>query len=287
MHKILSTRITLAACLFLAACASGPEKRTNNDQGPVSARARNVLASENPQGLVTVAEGFERTGNLEGAYNLYSQAIAAAPELLSAKLGLARIYAKINEADRAKVVLESLEGDHGSDPEYILTSVEILTLLANYNQAEIVLEPLSSQANATAPILNMAGRLSQINGRPKRARDYFDRALGIQPGNSAVLRNLAISFAIDGQYESAVALLQRAMDSPLGATDAKRTLAYIYALSGQLKAANVIASSVVPQDEIQELSHIFRLLPRFTPAEQASVLMFDRVPVDALQRTTK
>ena len=92
MIKILSIRINVLTVLLLllAACASGPEKRVNKAEGPISARARNILASQNPEALLRVGLGFEQSGNLQGALNIYGQAMAAAPEMVSAQVGFAR-----------------------------------------------------------------------------------------------------------------------------------------------------------------------------------------------------
>ncbi len=285
MHKILSNRIKFVPLLLLAACAStGPERRVNHGEGPISARARNALASENPAGLVTVAEGFERAGNLEGAYNLFSQAAAADPTLLSANLGIARVLAKTGRLDQAQAILDGLATSHATSTELKLTQVDVAIMRADYAVADAQLADVITPDTKDLTQLMLGGQLAQVTGNTRRARILFDRALAIAPNHPGAIRNMALSFALEGEFETAVALLQKTMDMPASVTAGKRSLALVYALSGQRKAAMVIAGGATDQAEFERMRVAFDLLPRLNTQEQAALLLFDHLPRDILQR---
>ncbi len=271
--------------LLLAACAAtGPEKRVNHGEGPISARARNALASENPAGLVTVAEGFERAGNLEGAYNLFSQAAAADPTLLSANLGIARVLAKTGRLDQAQAILDGLATSHATSTELKLTQVDVAIMRADYAVADAQLADVITPDTKDLTQLMLGGQLAQVTGNTRRARILFDRALAIAPNHPGAIRNMALSFALEGEFETAVALLQKTMDMPASVTAGKRSLALVYALSGQRKAAMVIAGGATDQAEFERMRVAFDLLPRLNTQEQAALLLFDHLPRDILQR---
>lgn len=277
--------ISLFLISFLVACAEGgPAKRATEDEGPLSVRARNSLANENPEGLVNVAEGFERAGNLHGANNLYGQAMAAAPDLVIAQLGYARTLGKLGQMPRARAMVDALLSRYPDDRDVILTAADMRTTAGEFEAARNLVKPLALQATTDHVLLDLLGRLNQVTGRDDAARDAFDKALKLAPQDTVALKNMALSFAIDGEYESAVALLQRAMDSPRTQLQAKRSLALVYALSGQRKAARVIAMSAVPPEEVATLEFLFDLLPRMSPEQQAIALMFDRIPVEFMQQ---
>ncbi|MFC4348206.1 tetratricopeptide repeat protein [Kordiimonas lipolytica] len=285
MSKILSNRIKFIPLLLLAACAaSGPEKRVNHGEGPVSARARNTLASENPAGLVTVAEGFERAGNLEGAYNLFTQAAAADPNLMSANLGISRVLAKTGRLNQAQAILDDLARRYPSTTELKLTQVDVAIMRADYSLADKTLsEVVTTETNDLTQLI-LAGQLAQVTGNARRARLLLDRALALAPSHPAAIRNMALSFALEGEFETAVALLQKTMDTPGGVSSGKRSLAFVYALSGQKKAATVIAGGATDQSGFETMRIAFDLLPRLTKQEQAALLMFDHLPRDIMQR---
>lgn len=255
----------------------------NTSEGPVSARARNALAANNPEGLVRVAEGFERAGNLEGAYNLFAQALAAQPDLVSAKLGIARIFSRSGQTDQANAILKALATSHPDDDEIKLALVQAAIDRQAYAEALDQARPLIGEGRGSAPILNLVGRLKQVTGDAAGARRHFDQALVVDPQNESSLRNLAISFALEGQYETAVALVRRSMDTPTGAVAGQRSLALIYALSGQRQAAQTILGGVTSNEQAKKLAPLLNLLPTLAPNDQATLLMFDQLPVDAFR----
>lgn len=288
MDKILSNRIILAAMLGLAACSSGgPEKRVNEGEGPFSAHARNALAAENPEGLVKIAEGFERSGNFESAYRLYGQAMAAAPELASPRLGLARITGKMGRVDTALAMLGALSEEFPENVDVAKARIELFIREARYDEADTEVQALLGHGVRDGFLWDVAGRLAQVTGDIKRARAMFDHALAVRESQMDAMRHMALSFAMEGEFESAVALLQKAMDSPAAALDAKRSLAMIYALSGQLKAARVIALSAMTQQEVNALVPVYSLLPKLDAKAQAAVMMFDHLPASALPAPDK
>lgn len=232
---------------------------------------------------MAVAEGFEKAGNFQGANNLYGQAMAAAPGLTQAQIGYARTLAKLGQASRGREMIDALLLRLPHDRDVILAAADLQTQSGEFEAARSLVKRLAETANADHMVIDLMGRLDQVTGRKGAARDSFNRALQLAPQNTSALKNLALSFALDGEYESAVALLQRAMDSPRTQAQAKRSLAFVYALSGQRKAARVIAMSAVSPEEVTTLEFLFDLLPRMSEEQQAIALMFDRIPVDLMR----
>lgn len=230
-----------------------------------------------------VAEGFEKAGNFQGANNLYGQAMAASPGLTLAQIGYARTLTKLGQVSRGREMIEALLLRLPRDKDVILAATDLRTQSGEFEAARVLVKGLADQPDADHRIIDLLGRLDQVTGREDAARDSFNQALQLAPQDTAALKNLALSFALDGEYESAVALLQRAMDNPRTQMQAKRSLAFVYALSGQRKAARVIAMSAVPPEEVATLEFLFDLLPRMSKEQQAVALMFDRIPVDLMR----
>ncbi|UTW53925.1 lipopolysaccharide assembly protein LapB [Kordiimonas sp. SCSIO 12610] len=284
-NKILSVRIIFTVfILALTACSSGPERRTNNGAGPFSANARNEVARKSPEGLVRIGEGFERSGNLVNALNLYEQALANDPNLLTAKLAKGRILSQTSKRSEGISLLTTLVMEYPDLSVAKTTLAQAYAFGQEFEEAYAVIKPTAESGEATLPILALAGSLAQVLELDEKARVFYDKALQVDPKDSGTINNLAISFALSGEYESAIALLQPLLNNPRIKNIATKTLANIYALSGQLDAASVIIRSLVDPKEAKQQEGYFTLLDGISKREQAILLLFNVIPESVLKR---
>lgn len=249
--------------------------------------ARNTLADENPNGLITVAEGFERSGDYRGARALYAQAMAVfddgTPQHLTAKIAFARTGALIGMGDQSVVILMSalqeLEIGHPQRDQVLreLTQVHVAA-----NRFATALSQISQVSAMSVADMVQAGTLQHVKGSVERADQLFNDALNRAPQNRTALRAGALSFALKGDYAAAVALLGKVFDAPSSASSGQNSLADIYALSGQRQAALSILKETYTAEQLQEADLLYRLLPRFTANERSAYLFFGVVPKSAL-----
>ena len=284
--KILKFRIVLPILLLMVtACSTNTERRTNDSIGPLSADARNEIARKDPEGLVRVGEGFERSGNFVNALNLYEQALAVKPYLLSAEIAKGRILSRSNKHAEGISILQNILQDHPQMNEVILTLAQAHMFNQNYNKAYSVITPLAQAGQATIAHLNLAGSLAEVLNLHAAAKRYYDKALQINPKDMETALKLSISFALDEEYQSAIALLQPLLNNPRQKRTATRTLANIYALSGQLEAAKVIMQSLPYTEETKQSDKFFQLLDTMNKQEKAITLLFNVVPKSILNRS--
>jgi len=288
LNKILPSRIiTLFSLLAITACGgSGYSKRAIEAEGPFSARARNELAVNNPEGLLRVGEGFERSGNLQGALNIYGQAMAADPTLLEAQVAFARVSIAAGEVERGISMLTTLIA---ANPENDLVRSELTKTYirqGEFQAASLFIGPVLDKETTTVENLILGGQIAEVAEERERARKLFERALNKTPENPFVLQNMALSFALAEDYSTAVALLQRVMDKPSGLITGKIALATVYALSGQLDAAMLLARGAMELEKANERRVFYQLLPRLNSREKAMAVMFNQVPKDSVARLT-
>jgi Flp pilus assembly protein TadD len=272
---------------LLSSCASKmPPGKTTSAEGPFSAGARNQMASRNPVALLRIGEGFERSGNLASAMNIYAQAMAADPVLIEAQIAFARVSINSGARARGMAVLTTLIADHPGDDQVRGALAEAYIKEGNFKAADLFLSPILGADDISAENLNLGARIAQVTGHGARARELFERALEKAPGNPDILKNMAYSFALAGDFPTAVALLQGVMDKTAGLIPGKVALATVYALSGQLDAATMLARGAMDLDKANSRRLFYQLLPRLNADEQALAVMFEIVPKDAMQRLT-
>jgi Flp pilus assembly protein TadD len=262
---------------MLTACSGGSSNR-NSDPS---------LASQNPEGLVRVGEGFERTGNLQGALDLYNQALESRPELLSAEIARARLLTKTSRREEGIATLQKIYSENPNNQPVAIALVQGLIFSDRYLDAYQVVKSIVPESSTDIQALDLAGTLADINGESDKAKTFYDRALQVNPNDASVIKHLSISFALNEEYETATALLQGILGVPATEVLAKQTLANIYALSGQIEASNVIAKATFEPEQLEQWNLIYQLINTLTHQEKAVFLLLDILPSSVTERIQK
>jgi Flp pilus assembly protein TadD len=101
--------------------------------------------------------------------------------------------------------------------------------------------------------LSALGTALDQQRRHPEARDKYQAALTMRPGDLSITNNLAMSFALQGKLPDAEKLLRQAMAAP-GSADTQRVrqnLALVVGLQGRFDEAKQIASQDLPPDQVQ------------------------------------
>ena len=125
---------------------------------------------------------------------------------------LARILGKVNRAETPTAVPQN--PDNGATPSDLAERLgRIIGLLEQRDAAAA--EPLAADARSAFPDASEAARLHGIAllmlGRGEQARDAFETALRLDPGNIEAVSNLASALLAGGDATDAVVLLERAV----------------------------------------------------------------------------
>lgn len=282
LFKILSIRIIFAIGIAgLSGCSAPPGQQASDNVGPVSSYARNSMAAENPSGLIRIAEGFERSGDFAGARALYTQALAAIPSMLQARIGLARANAKLGLSDSAVADLTLLLAEDPGNRTAIVTLAQIHAADGRYQTA---LTQLLAIDELSPVELVLRGKLRHVTGASQAGHADIMSALDLMPNQSDFITDAGLSFALIEDYAGSIALLRRSLDRPTFGSRAEQSLALVYALSGQRQLALRLARDILPPEELQRLEPYFRYLPQFSKQEQAAALFFDRIPNETIAR---
>lgn len=275
--------LLLSCALFLSACASDPAGRTGRDSGPFSARAKNRLVEKDPAALRRTALGFENAGQCGAALSLYQQLLAVDPNDVASTRGLARCLAALGNSERGIAELEALYASSPTDAGIRSDLVGLYLKSMRLDDARALLSPLVEDGTPSILERLQYGIVLEILGAPEKARLIWDDVQQRAPGDLRAGRYLSMSFALDGSFDAAVALLQPLLDSPATAEKGRETLSYIYALSGQYQAALALARGVLTPQELDARRTMLKVLPRLSRADQASALFLNRISQDSMR----
>jgi Flp pilus assembly protein TadD len=172
-------------------------------------------------------------------------------------LGLGLAYASqlkaLGQSDRQLQVLGTLAQYHPQDKKLLTLYGRELTQAGQPGQAEVVLAKAVAAGSTDWKVYSALGTTLDQQAKYTEARDYYQRALKIAPGNVAVLNNLGMSYALEGNLKQAEATLKEAADLPQGKSEPRlrQNLALVVGLQGRFDEARQIASADLPPDQVE------------------------------------
>ena len=157
----------------------------------------------NPAPLVAAGDVLLEMGSVNEAIVSYNNALLRNGQHLPALLGLARAFLKTGKPALALDPLNKAYALSPDDPKVLL----------------------------------LEGVAKDFSGEHAEAQAWYRRGLATAPNDPALTINLALSLALSGDYNSAIAALQPVAMAPGGSPQERQTLALIYGLRGNVAEA--------------------------------------------------
>lgn len=272
-------RCALLALLVLAGCAA-------HDGLPSPAAGPTAISRlKEPATQLRFARQMEAQGDIATALQLYRDVLAGDPNNVEALDGAARLVSGAGAPEAAGPYLAKLALLRPRDPSVPLRQAQAFNA-ANEPKAALERLTVAERLGATsAEVLAERGLALDLSGAGDAARIAYGGSLQAEPNQPQVVRRLALSLAIGGDYGAALSLLQGVANDPAGAGDVRRTLALIYALSGQVDESEAIAKTAMPPDTARALRPFYARLAGLSAVDKAIAVHFNRLPAGALPTT--
>jgi Flp pilus assembly protein TadD len=173
--------------------------------------------------------------------------------------GLAQVYLRLNQQDRAREVLERGLSLQPNNPglNYLYGKLE---LNAGNNEAALA---AFNKGLATAPndldLNTGAGIANDMLGNHRVAQSIYTRAINVNKGRplSAIRSNLAMSYLLSGEPKRALPLLTAEAKNPKASIVTRHNLALAYGMLGQ--PANAREALQGQSDEETRVATLARL----------------------------
>ncbi len=279
LHIIKLLPVLLPA--LLQACASG-----YSAPAPLSApqgELRTDVSQIDDAMALRMARRFENAGDLTSALNMYRRALQISPESTAALLGVARIYGQAGAQEEAVRYYKRILQLEPANSEAATAIAEEHIFKGEAREAISFISQFMLVAPGTATLFNALGIAHDLEGAHGDAQLAYAEGLNMSPNDPAITSNLALSFAVREDYQTAIALLERvlgdaAANDEAGRSVARQNLALVYALSGQLDAAEDIAKTVLSPQEVQINRSFYARLAGLSSSQKARAVFLGSLP---------
>lgn len=210
-----------------------------------------------PAALARIAEASARSGDRTAAAAFYGRAAALAPNRPDYAIGQARALSEEGQVGVAIGVLQDARRNN-PDSEVVAGTLGKLLVVSHRpaDAVEVFRQTLARRPRSPLLLVGLGVALD-AEGLGSAAQAAYRQALAIDPGSIAAANDLALSMALDGQLDAAVADLRslRARVAAEGGSEASLAtidgnLALVYGMRGDMTDAAQSASRAASPAEL-------------------------------------
>ena len=226
--------------LTLTACSQIPSFFQRDDDSQ---------AIENSLRKVAIAS--QATQDYGAAVRYYERLHQKNPDDIEATLGYARNLRYNGTPGRAVLMLEEYLSEGPENPRLLS---ELGRALIAVGKPEKAITPLTEAVSTGLNDWQTYSALGIANdqlGRHAKARNLYRQAQRLSPENTAILNNLALSWALSGDLDRSLMILERANKMPEVTAQVRQNLALLYGIKGDDKRAHELARLDLPEESAQ------------------------------------
>lgn len=188
-------------------------------------------------------------------------------------LSYAAALEKLGQKPQQIEVLKSLSESHPANTTIRVHLGKSLLASGRAGEAAATLERAIADGDTDWRTHSALGSAYDQKGQYAEARVQYSKALAIKPGSLAVINNMGMSYAIEGNLTEAEKTFRNAMDMP-GARDEPRirqNLALVVGLQGRFEESRKIASEDLPPAEVEaNMAYLQKMLAQPNPWKELS-----------------
>jgi len=236
--SLSSLATTVSLTMLLAACSQS---------APQSGMAATLGLSPRAADQTSSISG--PMSELEKATDYWGKQYAHDPRNTDAAVNYAMNLKALGNKQQAIAVLEQASvfnsGHRGLASEYGRLALEA----GNVSLAEKLLERADDPAKPDWKVISARGTVLSKKGSHREAIPLFERALALSPNNAAIMNNLAMAHAMNGEAPKAEEILRKASGLPGAGPRVRQNLALVIGLQGRFDDAKAVASADLPPEK--------------------------------------
>jgi Flp pilus assembly protein TadD len=223
------TLLALGLASALAGCATDPLTDA------AATAPGSPAASLKRLGQTTLA-----AGDYPSAVGFFRRAHAENEQDFEAAYGLGLSLLRVGANDQAAEMLRKALALRPDDPNARRELGNALIALGRPSLALVEFDAAFDRSQ-DARCLNGMGIALDLMGNQPAAQAQYRAGLKLDPGNTSLRNNLALSLAVTGSYAESLALLEPVVRAPGATVRQRQNLALIYGLAGEPDRAAAVA----------------------------------------------
>ncbi|HER27387.1 MAG TPA: hypothetical protein ENI69_09800 [Rhodospirillales bacterium] len=263
-HPITPFAVALISILALSSCAEMVKTFDQMQQDDQQSRAAQ---------LMRIADSTAQGGDLNSALALYRRASAFAPEELPPLIAIGDTAFRLSLFDQAAKAYEQATRIEPNSATAHSGSGKTLIALAQPKAALFHYQATSRLAADQYGGYNGQGVALDLLGRHGEAQVRYRDGLKKSPDSLVLANNLALSLAIEGDFDAALEILTPYRNNPRAGVRLRQNLALIYGLTGQKNRAAALAALDLKENAVLNNLKYYEKLRTLAPAERAKALL--------------
>lgn len=258
LAPILSAGRALIGALLIAGCSA--------DFGDSSSRGDSYDSS------VEQADQARKVGNFDSAIPLYGRALQMKPDGIEAKLGLGQSFLSVGAPDEAAALFRDVLAQRNSNAVARRGLASALISMGQPDLAERQLEAALQADSRDYRSLNALGVVLDMQGRHADAQAKYRQGIEVAPDFLPLRNNFALSLAISGNPQEAIAQLVPIANSRAADGRVRQNLAFSYAMAGDLENALQVSRKDLDEASAQRQLSYFMQLKALPPEARSAEL---------------
>lgn len=238
--KLRNSLLAFGIASALAGCAGDPLTDT------VATAPGGTAASLKRLGQTTMA-----TGDYASAAGFFRRAHAEDEHDFDAALGLGTALLRLGANDEAAEMLRKALALRPDDPD---ARRELGNALVALGRPSLAVGEFEAAFDKSQDVrcLNGMGVALDLMGNQAGAQAQYRAGLQLEPANTSLRNNLALSLAVSGQYPESLRLLEPIARAPGSTVRQRQNLALIYGLSGDRDRAAAVARIDLDESSVRQ-----------------------------------
>ncbi len=162
--------------------------------------------------------------------------------------------------DQAVAVVERGMTAFGRDGDMRVAYAKALSAAGRFPQALQVLDDTIDPASPDWNALSVKGAILDQMGRNDEARQLYQQALAIAPGEAGIYANLGLSYAMTNDLNEAEATLSRAVQLRSATSKVRQNLALVVGLQGRFDESRKLFAAELPPEQVESNMNYIRAL---------------------------
>src|SRR5712675_256504 len=235
----------VAACALLALTVSltgcenipwNPDRWGADRLDVSSTEGRTGSVPMNYETLMRLGAAARAGGDLSNALSLYRRAGSIEPNATAPFIATGNTLLEMGQADEAIIAFNSALSREARDPEALRGLAKAYLRTARPELAGAPLQIAYEETPNDPKLLQLIGVADDLVGQHGEAQARYRRGIELAPGDLGLTLDLALSLALTGDYDAAIARLGPMAYSGSSTPRERQTLALIYGLKGDRKA---------------------------------------------------